>query len=201
MVAVESEGERQGASAAAPTAAQQRQPQSSQAEKNNRENNSSIVDKNAALFTGIDHLVDQALQIYELTAKEGAIIKSIDSSVSMLLGTIKTSLPLSPETFDGYCPGSKSAILNSNGEIIIMQSTGNIVTKKFAELEPAQVIEIVREIVPKLSQGAESLKAAATEEIATLKRMAKQLQRVRVQPRQQEQEQEVTTARPVSETG
>lgn len=177
MVA-ESEGEREGASSAAPQAASQQQrqpppPSSSQVEKNNRENNSSIVDKNAALFTGIDHLVDQALQIYELTAKEGAIIKSIDSSVSMLIGTIKTSLPLSPETFDGYCPGSKSAILNSNGEIIIMQSTGNIVTKKFAELEPAQVIEIVREIVPKLSQGAESLKVAATEEIATLKRMAK----------------------------
>jgi hypothetical protein len=198
MVVAESE-ESSSTVAAAPQP-QQRQPQPASTEKNGSSSNNSSTDKNAALFTGIDQLVDQALQIYELTAKESATIKSIDSSISMLLGTIRTSLPLSPETFDSYCPGSKSAILNSNGEIIIMQSTGNIVTKKFAELEPGQVIEIVREIVPKLSQGAEALRVAATEEITLLKRMARQLQRVRVQSQQQQQQQQVAAPRAVAET-
>lgn len=141
-------------------------------------------EKNSSLFASIDSLVDQTLQIYELSSKESAIIQSIDASISLLLNTLKTSLPLSPETFHIECPAIKSAVLNSNGEIIIMQATGNIITKKFAELEGGQVMDLVSEIVPKLSQGAEARKASATEEITVLKKVSKQFQRVRAQPGQ-----------------
>lgn len=142
-------------------------------------------EKNSALFAGIDSLVDQTLQIYELSSKESAIIQSIDASISLLMGTLKTSLPLTPETFHVEFPAIKSAVLNSNGEIIIMLASGNIVTKKFAELEGSQVMDLIREIVPKLSQGADAKKASATEEIMVLKKVSKQFQRVRAQPGQQ----------------
>jgi hypothetical protein len=142
-------------------------------------------EKNAALFASIDNLVDQTLQIYELSSRESAIIQSIDASISLLLNTLKTSLPLSPEKFHSECPAIKSAVLNSNGEIIIMLATGNIITKKFAELEGSQVMELIKEIVPKLSQGADAKKVAATEEITVLKKVSKQFQRVRAQPGQQ----------------
>jgi hypothetical protein len=65
-----------------------------------------------------------------------------------------------------------------------MLATGNIVTKKFAELEGSQVMDLIREIVPKLSQGADAKKESATEEITVLKKVSKQFQRVRVQPGQ-----------------
>lgn len=145
-------------------------------------------DKNSSFFAGIDNLVDQTLQIYELSSKESAIIQSIDASISLLLSTLKTSLSLSPETFHADCPAIKSAVLNSNGDIIIMQATGNITTKKFAELEGSQVMNLVKEIVPKLSQVAESKKVSATEEITTLKKVSKQFQRIRGQPPRQETE-------------
>lgn len=140
--------------------------------------------KSDDLFEKIDNLVDQTLQIYELNSKEGTIIRSIDSSISMLLNTLRTSLPLSPEIFHGELPGTKSAVLNNSGEIIIMQGSGNIVTKKFSELQTTQVMEIVKEIVPKLSASADAMKASATEEIALLKKVAKQFQRVKTQPQQ-----------------
>lgn len=138
--------------------------------------------KSDDLFEKIDNLVDQTLQIYELNSKEGVIIRSIDSSISMLLNTLRTSLPLSPEISHTELPGIKSAVLNNSGEIIIMQGSGNIVTKKFSELQTAQVMEIVKEIVPKLSASADAMKASATEEIALLKKVAKQFQRVKTQP-------------------
>ena len=138
-------------------------------------------DKNTGLFGEIDNLVDQTLQIYELTSKESTIIKSIDSSIAMLLTTLRTSLPLSPDIFHEELPTIKSAVLNNNGEIIIMQADGNIVTKKFSELVAGQVMEVVREIVPKLRQESEVMKVAATEEIALLRKVAKQFQRVKVQ--------------------
>lgn len=138
--------------------------------------------KDDDLFEKIDSLVDQTLQIYELNSKESTIIRSIDSSISMLLNTLKTSMPLSPEIFHGELPGIKSAVLNNSGEIIIMQGSGNIVTKKFSELQTGQVMEIVKEIVPKLSQSADAMKATATEEITLLRKVAKQFQRVKSQP-------------------
>ena len=146
--------------------------------------NQTPEEKNSALFVGIDSLVDQTLQIYELSSKESAIIQSIDSSISLLMGALKTSLPLRPETFHIEFPAIKSAVLNSTGEIIIMLATGNIVTKKFAELEGSQVMDLIREIVPKLSQGAEVKKESATEEITVLKKVSKQFQRMKAQPGQ-----------------
>lgn len=148
-------------------------------------------EKNDELFEKIDSLVDQTLQIYELNSKESTIIRSIDSSISMLLNTLRTSLPLSPEIFHGELPGIKSAVLNNSGEIIIMQGSGNIVTKKFSELQTSQVMEIVREIVPKLSQGADAMKASATEEIALLRKVAKQFQRVKGQPQTERASREI----------
>ncbi|MEM2140227.1 MAG: hypothetical protein QXJ74_01450 [Nitrososphaera sp.] len=148
-------------------------------------------EKKDELFEKIDSLVDQTLQIYELNSKEGAIIRSIDSSISMLLNTLRTSLPLSPEIFHSELPGIKSAVLNNSGEIIIMQASGNIVTKKFSELQTAQVMEIVREIVPKLSESADAMKASATEEIALLKKVAKQFQRVKTPPQAERQSREI----------
>jgi hypothetical protein len=144
--------------------------------------NQTPEEKNSALFAGIDSLVDQTLQIYELSSKESAIIQSIDSSISLLMGALKTSLPLRPETFHIEFPAIKSAVLNSTGEIIIMLATGN--TKKFAELEGSQVMDLIREIVPKLSQGAEAKKESATEEITVLKKVSKQFQRMKAQPGQ-----------------
>ena len=143
------------------------------------------------LFGQIDNLVDQTLQIYELNSKESTIIRSIDSSISMLLNTLKTSMPLSPEIFHSELPGIKSAVLNNSGEIIIMQGSGNIVTKKFSELQTGQVMEIVKEIVPKLSTSADAMKASATEEIALLRKVAKQFQRVKGQPQSERTSREV----------
>lgn len=140
----------------------------------------SIDDKYSKLFENIDDLVDQTLQVYELRSKEGEVVKLIDSSIVMLLNTLNTTISLLPETFHDDFPRIKNAILNNSAEIIIMQSNGNIVTKKFADLSAAQVMDIIKEVVPKLSAGAESAKAAATEDVAVLKKVAKQFQRVRV---------------------
>jgi hypothetical protein len=140
----------------------------------------SIDDKYAKLFENIDDLVDQTLQIYELHSKEGEVVKLIDSSIVMLLNTLNTTISLAPETFHDDHPRIKSAILNNAGEIIIMQSNGNIVTKRFADLSAAHVMDIIKEIVPKMSAGAEAAKIAATEDVAVLKKVAKQFQRVRV---------------------
>ena len=139
-------------------------------------------EKAASLLADIDSIVDQTLQIYELTSKEGDIIESIGSSMSILLTTLKISMSLPSTIFQNDFPAIKSAVLNANAEIIIMQANGNIVTKKFSELQTAQVMEIVKEVVPKLSASADAMKASATEEIALLKKVAKQFQRVKTQP-------------------
>lgn len=135
----------------------------------------------ASLLSEIDAMIDRTLQIYELTSKEGEIIESIGSSISLLLTTLKVSMSLSPGIFQNDFPAIKSAVLNNNSEIIIMQATGNIVTKKFSELDSSQVMDIMKEIVPKLSQSAESKKVEVTEKITTLKKVAKQMQRAKVQ--------------------
>ncbi|HEX2014589.1 MAG TPA: hypothetical protein VLA68_05110 [Nitrososphaera sp.] len=137
--------------------------------------------KSSDLLADIDNVVDKTLQIYELTSKEGEIIASIGSSVSMLLNTLKVSLSLSPAVFHNDFAGIKSAILNNNAEVIILQSTGNIVTKKFAELNSGQVMRVLEEIIPKLDQSADEKKNEATEKIGMLKKVAKQMQRAKVQ--------------------
>ena len=139
-------------------------------------------EKTAALLADIDSVIDQTLQIYELTSKEGEIIESIGSSISILLTTLKTSLSLSQNIFQNDFPAIKSAILNSNAEIIIMQANGNIVTKKFGELDSTQVVNVIKEIIPKLNQSAEAKKADVTEKITTLKKVSKQFQRVKNMP-------------------
>jgi hypothetical protein len=144
-------------------------------ESNNRE------DKSASLVADIDSLIDQTLQIYELTSKEGEIIESIGSSVSILLTTLKVSLSLSQSIFQNDFPAIKSAILNNNAEIIIMQANGNIVTKKFSELDSSQVMNIMSEIVPKLGESAEAKKVEVTEKIDILRKIAKQFQRVKIE--------------------
>jgi hypothetical protein len=144
-------------------------------ESNNRE------DKSASLVAEIDSLIDQALQIYELTSKEAEIIESIGSSVSILLTTLKASLSLSQSIFQNDFPAIKSAILNNNAEIIIMQANGNIVTKKFSELDSGQVMNIMSEIVPKLGESAQAKKVEVTEKIDILRKIAKQFQRVKVE--------------------
>jgi hypothetical protein len=138
-------------------------------------------EKSGSLLSDIDNVVDKALQIYELTSKEGEIITSIGTSVSMLLSTLRVSLSLSPSVFQNDFAGIKSAILNNNAEVIILQSTGNIITKKFAELNSGQVMRVLEEIIPKLDKSADEKKAEATEKIGTLKKVSKQMQRVKVQ--------------------
>ncbi len=143
---------------------------------------SDFKEKSASLLADIDSLIDQTLQIYELTSKEGEIIGSIGSSVSILLTTLKLSLSLPQTIFQNDFPAIKSAVLNGNAEIIIMQANGNIVTKKFNELDSSQVVNVIKEIVPKLSQSAESKKTDVTEKIVLLKKVAKQFQRVKAMP-------------------
>lgn len=138
-------------------------------------------EKSSSLLADIDNVVDKALQIYELTSKEGEIIASIGTSVSMLLNTLKVSLSLSPSVFQNDFAGIKSAILNNNAEVIILQSTGNIITKKFAELNSAQVMRVLQEIIPKLDHSADEKKTEATEKIGMLKKVSKQMLRVKVQ--------------------
>jgi hypothetical protein len=60
-----------------------------------------------------------------------------------------------------------------------MLSNGNIVTKKFGELDSTQVVNIIKEAIPKLSQSAEARKTDVTEKIVLLKKVAKQFQRVK----------------------
>jgi hypothetical protein len=144
-------------------------------ESNNHE------DKGASLVADIDSLIDQTLQIYELTSKEDEIIESIGSSISILLTTLKVSLSLSQSIFQNDFPAIKSAIINSNAEIIIMQASGNIVTKKFSELDSSQVMNIMSEIVPKLGESAEAKKVEVTEKIDVMRKIAKQFQRVKVE--------------------
>jgi hypothetical protein len=145
-------------------------------------------EKTAALLADIDSVIDQTLQIYELTSKEGEIIESIGSSISILLSTLKVSLSLSQNIFQNDFPAIKSAILNTNAEIIIMQANGNIVTKKFGELDSTQVVNVIKEIIPKLNQSAEAKKVDVTEKITTLKKVSKQFQRVKSMPGNKEEE-------------
>ena len=139
-------------------------------------------EKTTSLLADIDSIVDQTMQIYELTSKEGDIIESIGTSMSILLNTLKTSMSLPQTIFQNDFPAIKSAVLNANAEIIIMQANGNIVTKKFSELDSTQVVNIIKETIPKLSQSAESRKTEVTENITMLKKVAKQFQRVKVVP-------------------
>jgi hypothetical protein len=140
-----------------------------------------LEEKASSLLSDLDSMIDQTLQIYELTSKEGEIIESIGSSVSILLSTLKVSLSLSQAIFQNDFPAMKSAVLNNNAEIIIMQANGNIVTKKFGELDSSQVMDIMKEIIPKLSQSASAKKVETTEKITVLKKVAKQMQRVKVE--------------------
>lgn len=143
---------------------------------------SDFKEKSASLLADIDSLIDQTLQIYELTSKEGEIIGSIGSSVSILLTTLKLSLSLPQAIFQNDFPAIKSAVLNGNAEIIIMQANGNIVTKKFGELDSSQVVNVIKEIIPKLTQSAEARKTDITEKIVLLKKVAKQFQRIKAMP-------------------
>jgi len=161
-------------------------PEAAQREEVLEESN--FKEKSAALLADIDSVIDQTLQIYELTSKEGEIIESIGSSISILLTTLKLSLSLPQNIFHNDFPAIKSAVLNGNAEIIIMQANGNIVTKKFAELDSTQVLNVIKETIPKLSQSAEAKKADVTEKIATLKKVAKQFQRVKTMPGSKEEE-------------
>ena len=142
--------------------------------------------KSKDLLADIDNVIDKTLQIYELTSKETEIIVSIGSSISMLLSTLKVSLSLSPAVFHSDFAGIKSAILNNNAEVIILQSTGNIITKKFADLNSGQVMRLLEEIIPKLDHSADEKKTEATEKIGTLKKVAKQMQRVKLQMKTKE---------------
>lgn len=139
-------------------------------------------EKSTSLLADIDSVIDQTLQIYELTSKEGEIIASIGSSISILLTTLKLSLSLPQSIFQNDFPAIKSAVLNGNAEIIIMQANGNIVTKKFSELDSSQVVNVIKEIIPKLGQSAEAKKVDITEKIVLLKKVAKQFQRVKDLP-------------------
>jgi|SRR5581483_299329 len=143
--------------------------------------NNKLESKGASLVADIDSLIDQTLQIYELTSKEDEIIESIGSSISILLTTLKVSLSLSQSIFQNDFPAIKSAIINNNAEIIIMQASGNIVTKKFSELDGSQVMNIMSEIIPKLGTSAEAKKAEVTEKIGVLRNIAKQFQRITVE--------------------
>ncbi|HJS81794.1 MAG TPA: hypothetical protein VJ742_03060 [Nitrososphaera sp.] len=145
-------------------------------------------EKSVSLLADIDSLIDQTLQIYELTSKEGEIIESIGSSISILLTTLKLSLSLPQNIFQNDFPAIKSAVLNGNAEIIIMQANGNIVTKKFAELDSSQVVNVIKEIIPKLSKSADEKKTDVTEKIVLLKKVAKQFQRVKAMDDQAKEE-------------
>lgn len=147
-------------------------------------------EKSSSLLANIDSVIDQTLQIYELTSKEGEIIASIGSSISILLTTLKLSLALPQNIFQNDFPGVKSAVLNGNAEIIIMQASGNIVTKKFSDLDSSQAVSVIKEIIPKLSQSAEAKKADVTEKIVLMKKVAKQFQRVKDLPSQDKKKEE-----------
>ena len=145
-------------------------------------------EKTASLLADIDSMIDQTLQIYELTSKESDIIGSIGSSISIMLSTLKLSLSLPQTIFQHDFPAMKSAVLNSNAEIIIMHANGNIVTKKFNELDSTQVLNVIKEIVPKLNQSSEAKKVEVTEKIMTLKKVAKQFQRLKTMPGNEKEE-------------
>jgi hypothetical protein len=149
---------------------------------------SNLKEKTASILADIDSMIDQTLQIYELTSKESDIIESIGSSISIMLSTLKLSLSLPQTIFHSDFPAIKSAVLNSNAEIIIMQANGNIVTKKFNELDSSQVLNVIKEIVPKLNQSAEAKKVEVTEKITTLKKVAKQFQRLKAMPEHAKEE-------------
>jgi hypothetical protein len=153
-------------------------------------NDGDLKEKTGPLLATIDSLIDQTLQIFELTSKESDIIDSIGSSISILLTTLKLSLTLPPNIFQNDFPAIKSAVLNSNAEIIIMQANGNIITKKFNELDSSQVVNVIKEIVPKLSQSAEAKKVEVTEKITMLRKVAKQFQRVNTLPNQTNKEED-----------
>jgi hypothetical protein len=134
------------------------------------------------LLSQIDSLVDQTIQIYELTSKESEIIEQISSSISILLRTLKVSLQIPNTIFQNDYPSIKSAILNNGGDIIILQGDGNIVTKKLRDLGSQQVLQVMNAIVPKLSENASTMKSEITERMSMLSKIVKQLKRVQTQP-------------------
>jgi hypothetical protein len=153
-------------------------------------NEGDFKEKTGPLLATIDSLIDQTLQIFELTSKESDIIESIGSSISILLTMLKLSLSLPQNIFQNDFPAIKTAVLNSNAEIIIMQANGNIITKKFSELDSSQVVNVIKEIVPKLAQSAEAKKIEVTEKITMLRKVAKQFQRVNSLPSQGKKEED-----------
>lgn len=153
-------------------------------------NDGDFKEKTGPLLATIDSLIDQTLQIFELTSKESDIIESIGSSISILLTMLKLSLSLPQTIFQNDFPAIKTAVLNSNAEIIIMQANGNIITKKFSELDSSQVVNVIKEIVPKLAQSAEAKKIEVTEKITMLRKVAKQFQRVNSLPNQGKKEED-----------
>jgi len=153
-------------------------------------NDGDFKEKTGPLLATIDSLIDQTLQIFELTSKESDIIESIGSSISILLTMLKLSLSLPQNIFQNDFPAIKTAVLNSNAEIIIMQANGNIITKKFNELDSSQVVNVIKEIVPKLAQSAEAKKIEVTEKITMLRKVAKQFQRVNSLPNQDKKEED-----------
>ena len=153
-------------------------------------NDGDFKEKTGPLLATIDSLIDQTLQIFELTSKESDIIESIGSSISILLTMLKLSLSLPQTIFQNDFPAIKTAVLNSNAEIIIMQANGNIITKKFNELDSSQVVNVIKEIVPKLAQSAEAKKIEVTEKITMLRKVAKQFQRVNSLPNQGKKEED-----------
>jgi len=134
------------------------------------------------LLSQIDSLVDQTMQIYELTSKEAEVIEQVSSSINILLNTLKVSLQLPHSIFQKDYPSIKSAILNNSGDIIILQGDGNINTKKFRQLNSYQLSQVMKAVIPKLGDNASMMKNEITDRMATLAKVAKQLKRVQVQP-------------------
>src|SRR5207249_6531839 len=74
--------------------------------------------KSAAILADIDSVIDQTLQIFELNSKEGEIIESIGSSISILLTTLKLSLSLSQNIFQNDRSEEHTSELQSRFDLV-----------------------------------------------------------------------------------
>ena len=133
--------------------------------------------QNSDMLKSLEGLLDETLQVYEFNNEEENAIGEICDTIGMMLIQMKTSISISP---DLVAPNNtvKRAILNQNGQIMIMYRDDEVEYKKLTNFRSGILIDILNDLFPKLKEAAVEYRKHLEERLSLYRATSKKMKKI-----------------------
>lgn len=131
------------------------------------------------IFSKIETMRDEVLQLYELQVEEQRLAKDLCSVLQGMLSYLSISPEVSSSIFAKGDGEVKEAFIVPQGDVVVAYDRGRRDIKRLEEYSTDVIIKIVKDTIPSIKDLVASRRQATTERINFLDRASNELQNIK----------------------